>query len=264
MDSREGPLVETFVRLADTLVAEYDVVELTQQLVEACVRLLNATAAGLLLADASGTLQVLASTSEETRLLELLQLEAGDGPCLHAHRTSTPVLIDDLPVTRKRWPAFTQRALTEGYLSVYAIPLRLRADTIGALNIFGATPSALTEEDVRVGQALADIACIGILHHRVLIRSETVNSQLQTALPAGSSSSRPKAFSPNVANSTWNKPSNCFAAMPAPPTNASPTSPAPSSTAPSPPSPTPPGRPDNAGRTPPKTSLLSTRPRGSS
>ncbi|MEU8898945.1 GAF and ANTAR domain-containing protein [Nocardia sp. NPDC048505] len=182
MESREGPLVEAFVRLADTLVADYDVVELCQQLVETCVRLLNATEAGLLLADHHGKLQVLAATSEETHLLELFQLESDNGPCLQAYDTGSPVPVDDLAAAAFRWPGFVRRGLDNGYLSVYALPLRVRAETIGALNLFGATTNALRPEDLRVAQALADVACVAILQHRILHRSESLNSQLRSAL----------------------------------------------------------------------------------
>ncbi|MGW0249903.1 ANTAR domain-containing protein [Nocardia goodfellowii] len=182
MESREGPLIDAFVRLADTLVADYDVVELCQQLVEACVRLLDASQAGLLLADHRGTLQVLAATSERTHLLELFQLESAHGPCVQAYHTGLPVPIDDLAAAAARWPDFARRGLDNGYLSVYAMPLRVRTETIGALNLFGATKGALSGEDMRVAQALADVACIGILQHRILHRSETLNSQLRSAL----------------------------------------------------------------------------------
>ncbi|MEV0245572.1 GAF and ANTAR domain-containing protein [Nocardia sp. NPDC050712] len=182
MESREGPLVEAFVRLADTLVADYDVVELCQQLVEACVQLLDAAQAGLLLVDHRGALQVLASTSEQTHLLELFQLESAHGPCLQAFHTGIPVSVDDLESATARWPEFARRGLDNGYRSVYALPLRLRAETIGALNLFGAVQGALSRDDLRVAQALADVACIGVLQHRMLNRSETLNAQLRSAL----------------------------------------------------------------------------------
>lgn len=181
MEFREGPLVEAFVRLADTLVADYDVVELCQELVESCTRLLDAAAAGLLLADHRGVLQVLASTSEETRLLELFQVEVHNGPGMLAYGDGGAVLVDDLTNDR-RWPEFARQAVDLGYRGVYALPLRLRNERVGALNLFCGHPAALTHEDVRVGQALADVACIGILHHRVVARAETVNAQLQSAL----------------------------------------------------------------------------------
>ncbi len=104
MDGREGPLVHAFVALADTLVDDYDVVEFAQELVEDCVSLLDADAAGLLLADLRGGLQVLASTSEQTRMLELLEIQSDAGPCMEAYRTGQQVVIDDLDSDAGRWP----------------------------------------------------------------------------------------------------------------------------------------------------------------
>jgi hypothetical protein len=182
MAGREVPLVQAFVALADTLVDDYDVVEFAQQLVEDCVALLAVDSAGLLLDDLRGGLQVLASTSEETRLLELLQLQSDAGPCLQAYRTGQQVHVDDLRSESSRWPEFATRASAEGFGAVYAIPLRLRSERIGALNLFRTKPVAMTESDLLVAQALADVATIGILHRRVLTRGALVNSQLQTAL----------------------------------------------------------------------------------
>ena len=182
MDGREGPLVHAFVALADTLVDDYDVVEFAQELVEDCVSLLGVDSAGLLLADLHGGLQTLASTSEQTRMLELLQLQSDAGPCLQAYRTGQQVLVDDLGSDTDRWPEFAARAATEGFGSVIAIPLRLRTERVGALNLFRRATGVMTESDLLVAQALADVATIGILHQRVLTRGALVNSQLQTAL----------------------------------------------------------------------------------
>jgi len=175
-------LARAFVGLADTLVADYDVIELAQQLVDNSMALLPIAAAGILLGDARGELHVFASSSEHTRLLELLQIEANVGPCLQAYRTGQIVLVDDLSVNQHRWPAFAQRAGEYGFRALTALPLRLREERIGALNLFRAETGSLPDTDVAIGQALADVASIGILHQRILTRSELVNQQLQTAL----------------------------------------------------------------------------------
>jgi transcriptional regulator with GAF, ATPase, and Fis domain len=182
MDGREAPLVHAFVALADTLVDDYDVVEFAQELVENCVSLLDVDSAGLLLADLRGGLQVLASTSEQARILDLLQIQSDAGPCMQAYRTGQQVLIGDLRSDTDRWSEFTGRAAAEGFGAVIAIPLRLRSERIGALNLFRRNPGLMAESDLLVAQALADVATIGILHQRVLTRGAVVNSQLQTAL----------------------------------------------------------------------------------
>ena len=175
-------LAEAFVGLADTLVADYDVVELAQQLIDSSMVLLPISAAGLLIGDIQGGLHVLASSSEETRLLELLQIEADLGPCLLAYRSGGQVLVDDLNVESQRWPEFAKRALAYNYRSVCALPLRLRDERVGALNLVRDEVGSLETVDLAVGQALADVATIGILHQRVLTHSDLINQQLQTAL----------------------------------------------------------------------------------
>ena len=94
-------LARAFVGLADTLVEDYDVVELAQQLVDSSMVLLPIAAAGILIRDLHGDLQVLASSSEQTRLLELLQVQAGFGPCLLAYQTGEQVLVDDLQIVKE-------------------------------------------------------------------------------------------------------------------------------------------------------------------
>jgi GAF domain-containing protein len=175
-------LASAFVGLADTLVADYDVIELAQQLIDSSMALLPVAAAGILLGDSSGDLHVFASSSEQTRLLELLQVEAGTGPCLEAYRTGAPVLVDDLDADTDRWPVFAERAAEYEFRSVTALPLRLRDERVGALNLFRSETGPMPDADVAVAQALADVATIGILHQRVFTRSELVNQQLQTAL----------------------------------------------------------------------------------
>lgn len=181
-ENREQLLTRAFVELADTLVADYDVADLLHRLAEHCVALLDAAAAGLMLSDQRGNLQVLASSTERTRLLELFQLQANEGPCLDSYRTGQPVLAPDLPATASRWPAFAAHAAAEGFNSVHAVPLRLRDQTIGAMNLFGTTPHELPPADLRVAQALAHVATIGILQERAIHHSNVLTEQLQTAL----------------------------------------------------------------------------------
>lgn len=182
MAGREGALTAALVRLVDTLVADYDPVELTQELVDATVQLLHADAAGLMLADGNGTLQVFASTSEQTRLLELLQIQSATGPCLQAYKTGEQVLIDDFDTIAPRWPTFVEHARRQGFTTVCALPMRLRSERLGALNLFLTEGHTLDVDELRVAQALADFATIGILHARILADSLTVNEQLTVAL----------------------------------------------------------------------------------
>ncbi|WP_326965318.1 GAF and ANTAR domain-containing protein [Arthrobacter sp. PL16] len=180
--TRASRVSAAFVKIADTLVDDYDVLDLLHTLVEETVDLLDATAAGLMLAGPDGILQVLASTSEESHLIEVLQQESGEGPCVECYVTGVPVTIRDIAGTGDRWPKFKNEAATQGYQSVHAFPLRVRGKTIGAMNLFRTDTGELNGEDIAIGQALADVATISILQERTIKESATVNDQLQRAL----------------------------------------------------------------------------------
>jgi GAF domain-containing protein len=179
---REALLARTFVELADTLVDDFDVVELLTLLTDRCVEVLDVSAAGLMLVAPEGDLRVVASSSEEMRVVELFELQSEEGPCPDCYRTGEPVLNQNLATDNGRWPRFAPFALEAGFRSVHALPMRLRGVTIGALNLFRADEGPLEEADVVAAQALADVATIAILQHRAVIQTHIVNEQLNHAL----------------------------------------------------------------------------------
>jgi GAF domain-containing protein len=181
MQVAQVELADVLVELADTLVDDFDVIDFLHVLTQRCMQLLDVSAAGLLLTDAQGTLQVVAASTERTRLLELFQLQTDQGPCVDCFRTGQPVSVADLPAAG-RWPRFTAAAAEVGFAAVHAVPMRLRKEVIGALNFFGTHPGALDEGRLRMGQALADVATIGLLQQRAIHRRDVLTEQLQTAL----------------------------------------------------------------------------------
>jgi GAF domain-containing protein len=182
VSERDVQLANYFVALADTLVDDFDVVDFLDGLVRACVDLLGVGAVGLLLIDQRGSLQVVASSSEEMDMLELLQLERDGGPCVECVRSGTAITVPDLEHVSERWPEFVMAAVGTGFESAYALPMRLRDQTIGAMNIFSDLAEVLGADELRVAQALADVATIGILQQRSRHRAALLAEQLQTAL----------------------------------------------------------------------------------
>ena len=175
-------LSETFVELTDTMVADFDVIDFLHVLTDRSVQLLDVSAAGLLLADPRGELRVVAASSQAARLLELFQLQNDQGPCLDCFRAGQPVAAADLAAAGDAGRGSRAAARQAGFAAVQALPMRLRDQVIGALNLFRAGPGPFDPADVRVGQALADVATISLLHERGMRRSDALNEQLQTAL----------------------------------------------------------------------------------
>lgn len=177
----EVRLTDVFVEMADTLVDDFDVIDLMHLLTERCVQILGVSAAGLMLTDERGALQLVAASSERTRVLELFQLQTEEGPCLDCFHTGRPVSAADLR-RADRWPRFSHAAAQAGFASVHALPMRLRAEVIGGLNLFDTVPGMMEDDARRVAQALADVATIGLLHQRTIRRRDALTEQLQTAL----------------------------------------------------------------------------------
>jgi GAF domain-containing protein len=179
---REALLVRTLVELADNLVDDFDVVDVLTMLCTRCVATLDVESAGVMLAAPSGELQVVASSSDAMRVLELFELQANEGPCVECFNTTNAIVNVELSTISGRWPRFTVRAMADGFHSVHCLPMRLRGRTIGALNLFRIGRGPLEEADVLAAQALADVATIAILQHKDTVDAQILNTQLTQAL----------------------------------------------------------------------------------
>ncbi len=175
-------LFATLIELADTTTTGFDLVSMADRLVGACVELLGVTAAGIMLADQRKSLRVFASSNEETRVLELFELQNNDGPCLEAF--SSGALVEGVDLSRQsgRWPHFAPAAQAAGFSTAYAVPMRLRDQTIGALNLFHADVESFSDHTINVARILADMAAIGIISHWSIRQQEVLAQQLQSAL----------------------------------------------------------------------------------
>lgn len=180
---RETRVLSAVVSLVDSLLDDFDVVDLLTELTERCAELLDVASAGFLLADPLQRLHLLAATSEQTRELELFQLQAEEGPCIECYRTGEPVLVADVREQAQRWPQFVPAAVGAGFTAVHAVPMRAAGSVLGALGLFDTRTGELNEADLLVGQTLAHIACVAILQEHPPT-AVTVVSPLRSALAA--------------------------------------------------------------------------------
>jgi GAF domain-containing protein len=175
-------LADVFVDVADTLIAEFDLIEFLHGVARHATTISGGAAAGVMLSGQDGTLHHIGASSEDARLLELFQIQNSEGPCLDSFTSGRPVVVDDLAAARDRWPSFTARALELGMAAVYAFPMRLREEQVGGLNIFLTERQVMAAEEVRVLQALADLATIALIQEQAVARADILAEQLQVAL----------------------------------------------------------------------------------
>lgn len=180
--TREEKLTRAFVDLADTLVETFDVDEFLHRLCERTQEVLDVQAVGVLLETRQGELGLSAASSDVAAAVDLFELQAGQGPCYDAYVEARRVMETDLHGGEQRWPAFASKALAAGYSAVFAFPLRLRGECVGAMNLFRREPGEFAPADIDVAQGLANIATIGLLSRRQLTTAETLSAQLQHAL----------------------------------------------------------------------------------
>ena len=179
--ARQALTATTFVEIVDTLVGDFDVIDVLTVLTSRCVELLDAAAAGILLADKSGHLRVIGASTEGVGVLELFQIQNDEGPCLDCYNTGDVVINSDLKRSSP-WPQFAPESLAAGYPSVCAVPLRLKDTRLGCLNLFMSRPASLTDTDVALAQALADVASIAIVQDQATRDAVIREGQLQHAL----------------------------------------------------------------------------------
>src|ERR1700722_7223673 len=180
--TREADVVRSLVEMSDTLVDDYDVVDLLTGLADRCVSLLGMSAAGVMLASPAGSLGLVASSSEAMRLLELFELQAEEGPCLDAFRTGERVEEENLQAGTGRWPLFSAAALEAGFQSAFALPLSLRDATIGAMNMLNDTRAPIGEPDLPVSRASAAHPPVFRLRHRLCEGALRINFRLPPPL----------------------------------------------------------------------------------
>ncbi|MEP7202251.1 MAG: GAF and ANTAR domain-containing protein [Ilumatobacteraceae bacterium] len=179
---RQALTATTFVEIVDTLVDDFDVIDVLTQLALRSVELLEAAAAGILLADPDGNLRVIGASTEKVGLLELFQIQNDEGPCLDCYNSGAVVSNAGLDDTPSPWPRFAEESVRAGFPSVCAVPLRLKDLVLGCLNLFMSEPVSLSTAEVALAQALADVASIAIVQDQATREAAVREGHLQHAL----------------------------------------------------------------------------------
>ncbi|WP_370419850.1 ANTAR domain-containing protein [Streptomyces sp. QH1-20] len=176
--------LEILVEAVDSLIDDFDLIDFLHRLASRCVELLDVDAVGVMIVDPHGELQVIAASDEHTRLLELFALQHEQGPCVECYHSGQAQLNIDLesPQVTAAFGPFAAHAREAGFRTTHAIPMRLRHQVIGALNLFHSRTARISEPDTQLAQALADVATIAILQQRTIEQGNVDKAQLQAAL----------------------------------------------------------------------------------
>ncbi|NGO15450.1 GAF and ANTAR domain-containing protein [Streptomyces sp. HC44] len=186
--NREQQLAEAFAGLADSFADDFDPVVLLDRLAGHCVDIIGADGVGIMMAGVRGTLRTMAVSDDSAALLELFQSQTGEGPCLDCYRTHRPVDAPDLARSTDRWPRLAPVAMAAGYRSAHAFPLRVSGQTIGAVNLFSTSAGGLRPADLKLAQALADVAAVALVHWSPdPVRAIDIQAHGQAALAAKAS-----------------------------------------------------------------------------
>ena len=175
-------LADTFVSLADTLVDDFDLLDFLGLLAEKASQHLNVAAAGVILTDQRGGWRPTATSDESPELVALFTTGAFQGPCRECVRTGSWITIANLAEHDQRWPDFAAQATQAGYQAAAAVPMRSRRQIIGSLTLLNTTPDGVDEASLALGQALADMATIGLLQQHAAHRGDLLAEQLQAVL----------------------------------------------------------------------------------
>jgi GAF domain-containing protein len=143
--------------------------------------LFDVDGAGLMLLSADGVLRYVAASDEPGRMLEALQEQFGEGPCVDAFLEDAPVLGGDLGADQ-RWPSVGPLAAGHGVHAVLGVPIDLREGPVGTLNVYAAKPHRWDGGDVAAIQAYARVIA-SLLRSAVQAHvSGKAATQLQRAL----------------------------------------------------------------------------------
>jgi GAF domain-containing protein len=176
VDVPNRQVAEAFVELSDTTVTGFALPAYLHRLAGHSVDLLGIQAAGVLLRDRPD------APDKHTVQLDARVLQTQEGAAVDCLGTGVPVRCHDLTTAHARWPEYTRAAHSAGFRSVYAFPMQRRGRTVGTLEVFAASTVGLGDDDVALGQALADVAAIGILNERDARSQGVLIDQLQGAL----------------------------------------------------------------------------------
>ena len=170
-------LASVLVDFAHTLGTDFSVQKILDHLVVRIVDILPVTGAGVMLMGTGGELHFIAASNEVVTLIEGLQNELHEGPCLEAYRTGEPVAVTDLSVDT-RFPAFSPRAAASGLAAVFTFPMRLGAAQLGAVDLYRDSPGSLSVGDLQTAQVLADVAAAYLFNAQARVDTSAMVARL--------------------------------------------------------------------------------------
>ena len=163
---------------ARTLVGNFSIQDILDRLARRVIEVIPADGAGVLLLDEEARLHFVSATDDRILVIEQLQLELGEGPCILSYESGDAVMSPDLG-EETRFERFAARAIEEGLGAVYSFPLRLDGRRLGALDLYSRTSQELSADDVVGGQILADVAAAYIFNAQARVDASASEDALR-------------------------------------------------------------------------------------
>ncbi len=175
-------LIDVLSEFAQTLTGRFEVSEVLYRLAEHVITILDVRGAGVSVVDENGQLRPVTGINELTLTLESVEEQFQEGPCVDAFKQGDIIVVEEIERDIDRWPKWASEAMRRNVHAVLGIPLRVRDESIGAMNVYNSEPRKWREPDVRVARVLTDMAASYVANASELEQSRRTTEQLREAL----------------------------------------------------------------------------------
>jgi GAF domain-containing protein len=174
-----GPVLAEFAQL---MADDREPKSILERLGAYCTELLPVHGVGVLLRNEKGELEVATANTEKGSIVERLEAELREGPCTDSIASGEQIAVPDLELTREQYPRFTPAALEAGVRAIHGLPLTMRGQVVGSMDLIATDVLNLTAAEISTAQMLGDVTVSYLANSRAFAEQSQLAQQLQHAL----------------------------------------------------------------------------------